>query len=50
MLSSASQETCADRGLARQLPLNEPYGIAFDASGALYIADTHNHRILRVAR
>jgi len=45
-----SKETCADRGPARQIQLNDPYGIAFDAAGALYIADTNNHRVLRVAR
>jgi sugar lactone lactonase YvrE len=43
-------ESCADRAPARQIKLNEPYGIAFDAAGNLYIADTHNSRILRVAR
>jgi sugar lactone lactonase YvrE len=25
--------------------LYQPYGIAFDAEGTLYISDTHNHRI-----
>lgn len=44
------RETCADHGPALALPLNEPYGIAFDRDGNLFIADTHNHRILKVTR
>lgn len=31
-------------------PLNYPLGVAVDASGNLYIADSDNHRIRRVAR
>lgn len=45
-----TSETCADRRPAREVQLNEPYGIAFDAAGNMYIADTHNHRILKVTR
>ena len=45
-----SAERCAERAPARQIKLNEPYGIAFDPAGNLYIADTHNSRILKVAR
>jgi sugar lactone lactonase YvrE len=41
---------CPDHVPAREISLFEPYGIAFDAAGNLYVADTHNHRILRVAR
>ena len=33
---------------ALSVELNRPFGIAFDASGALYIADTFNNRILKV--
>lgn len=29
--------------------LNRPHGVYIDRSGALYISDSHNHRILRVA-
>lgn len=45
-----SSETCADGRPAREVQLNEPYGIAFDAPGNLYIADTNNNRILKVVR
>lgn len=31
-----------------ETPFNRPFGIAFDAAGALYIADTFNSRIVRV--
>ena len=39
-----------DRVPATDLQLLFPYGIAFDAAGSLYIADTHNSRIVKVAR
>ncbi|MBA3458095.1 MAG: hypothetical protein H0T42_33745 [Deltaproteobacteria bacterium] len=45
-----AKQDCADSGPAREIMLNEPYGIAFDASGNLYVADTHNNRILKIAR
>jgi sugar lactone lactonase YvrE len=34
---------------AAELELNRPFGIAFDAAGALYIADTFNSRIVKIA-
>lgn len=34
-----------DGGLATEASLYRPYGVALDAQGNLYIADTHNHRI-----
>jgi len=49
----AAGEVCleASEGLpADQVVLNKPYGIAFDAAGDLYIADTWNSRIVRIAR
>lgn len=38
----------ADGDLAAEALLNQPVGIGFDDEGALLIADTHNHRVLRV--
>ena len=38
-----------DNGLATAALLNEPSGLALDAVGNLYIADTNNHRIRKVA-
>jgi sugar lactone lactonase YvrE len=45
-----SSGSCGDGRPAREVQLNEAYGIAFDAPGNLYIADTHNNRILKVTR
>ena len=39
-----------DGRLATETRLRRPFGIEFDRSGALYIADTINSRILKVAR
>ncbi|MDJ1131417.1 hypothetical protein [Streptomyces iconiensis] len=39
-----------DAGPARDAPLYEPGGLAFDAAGALFIADYWNHRVRRVDR
>ncbi len=38
-----------DGGLADQAQLNGPQGIAVDSVGDVYIADTFNHRVRRVA-
>lgn len=38
-----------DGGPATSALLDSPAGVAVDASGNLYIADSHNHRIRRVA-
>jgi poly(3-hydroxybutyrate) depolymerase/sugar lactone lactonase YvrE len=38
-----------DGGPATQAQLNEPWGLAADSQGALFIADTSNHRIRKVA-
>jgi sugar lactone lactonase YvrE len=45
---STKDEDCAERATATTIDLNEPYGIAFDPKGDLYVADTHNSRILKV--
>lgn len=37
-----------DGGPAAQAQLNQPHGIALDAAGNLYIADSLNHRVRRV--
>lgn len=34
-----------DGGSATEALLDRPYGVALDADGNLYIADTHNHRV-----
>jgi sugar lactone lactonase YvrE len=39
-----------DGGLATQAKLDQPYGIAFDAAGNMYIADSANNRVRRVDR
>src|SRR5256885_13701520 len=38
-----------DGGAATGASLNQPRGVALDASGNLYIADHFNHRIRKVA-
>jgi DNA-binding beta-propeller fold protein YncE len=43
-------DSCGDHRPARDTAFNEPYGIAFDAPGNLYIADTNNSRIVKVTR
>lgn len=43
-------EDCPVGRAATEVPLNEPYGVAFDSVGNMYVADTHNNRILKVAR
>ncbi len=35
---------------ALEVQLNQPYGIAFDKEGSMYIADTLNSRIVRIAK
>jgi len=39
-----------DGGPATQAQLDEPYGVAVDAAGNLYIADSANHRLRKVGR
>ena len=41
---------CVDKADAHDMQLNQPYGIGFDGDGNLYVADTFNHRIVKVIR
>jgi sugar lactone lactonase YvrE len=45
---TGGQGFAGDGGLATNAVLNSPEGIAVDAAGNLYIADTHNNRIRKV--
>ncbi|HET7048687.1 MAG TPA: hypothetical protein VFI54_10510 [Solirubrobacteraceae bacterium] len=48
-MCDVSVQACFDAP-AREFQFNEPYGIGFDATGNLYVADTNNNRIVKVAR
>jgi sugar lactone lactonase YvrE len=37
-------------GPPERVELSQPHGVCVDASGTLYIADSSNHRILRIER
>lgn len=41
---------CPDLAPATQMELQNPFGVAFDPEGNLYVADTYNNRILKVVR
>jgi hypothetical protein len=38
-----------DNGPATSAQIDQPYGVAVDSAGNLYIADTHNNRVRKVA-
>src|SRR6185436_7534256 len=38
-----------DSGAATSAAFNRPYGVAFDKAGNMYIADTHNDVVRKVA-
>src|SRR5439155_378767 len=46
---NGSSAFVSDGGAATGASLNDPAGVGLDASGNLYIADTNNQRILKVA-
>jgi sugar lactone lactonase YvrE len=46
---SGTQGFSGDNGLATAAELDSPAGLALDAVGNLYIADSHNHRIRQVS-
>jgi sugar lactone lactonase YvrE len=48
LVGSGVQGFGGDGGLATLAMLDTPSGLAFDASGNLYLADAHNHRVRRV--
>jgi len=48
VVGTGEQGFAGDNGPALSAILDSPAGIAFDASGNLYIADSHNHRIREV--
>jgi sugar lactone lactonase YvrE len=49
VVGNGQQGFSGDNGSAVQAKLNLPSAIAFDAAGNMYIADTGNHRVRRVA-
>ena len=50
VVGTGTEGTAADGLPAREVELFRPFGIAFDADGALYVSDTFNSRILKVPR
>jgi sugar lactone lactonase YvrE len=48
LAGNRTQGFSGDGGLATAASIDTPSGLAFDAAGNLYLADTHNHRIRRV--
>jgi sugar lactone lactonase YvrE len=48
-LNCFEDQTTGEPVMALDLQLLQPYGIAFDAAGAMYIADTNNSRVVRIA-
>ncbi len=48
LMTTVAGGASGDGGAAIQARLRDPYGVAVDGSGNLYIADTDNHRIRKV--
>ncbi|HEY3245986.1 MAG TPA: hypothetical protein VGM03_21805, partial [Phycisphaerae bacterium] len=49
IIGTGSAGFAGDGGAARSAELNTPSGLALDSVGNLWIADTGNHRVRRVA-
>ncbi|MEK6603751.1 MAG: hypothetical protein AABY69_05020 [Nitrospirota bacterium] len=49
MAGNGQAQFTGDGGPAASASLNYPFGVALDASGNMYIADTFNHRIRMVS-
>jgi uncharacterized protein (TIGR03437 family) len=47
--SASTAGFSGDGGLATSALLNQPFGLALDSAGNLYIADTSNHRIRKIS-
>lgn len=50
VVGTGAEGTAGDGLPALEVELFRPFGIAFDAEGALYVSDTFNSRILKVPR
>jgi sugar lactone lactonase YvrE len=50
VVGTGTEGAAADGLPAREVELFRPFGIAFDADGALYVSDTFNSRIVKVPR
>lgn len=46
---NGTQGFSGDNGLATAASIDSPTGLTIDATGNLYLADTHNHRVRKVA-
>jgi sugar lactone lactonase YvrE len=49
LAGNGTQGFSGDNGLATAASIDSPTGLAVDAADNLYLADTHNHRIRRIA-
>jgi sugar lactone lactonase YvrE len=49
LAGNGTQGFSGDNGPATQASIDSPTGLAVDAANNLYLADTHNHRVRRIA-
>ena len=47
-LAGSAGHSGAQDGVGAAASFNTPYGVAVDASGAVYVADQFNHRIRKI--